>query len=381
MSQLLTAIPTDLAADGARLARSLEELGQIGRLPSGAVRRLAFSEEDQAARSLVGRWMEEAGMAVRIDAAGNLIGRYDGLNPDAPAIATGSHIDTVPEGGLYDGALGVLGGIEVVRVLAEQQLRLQHPIEVIAFADEESTMVGCKSMVGHGSDDPDSYTTALGVPEQPEQLNDEQQEQPEEEEQQEHQEQSKAVSISIPKSVLALHKIADPDSTRYALGQTHITNQAGTACGVVTDGKRLVTLYWREQVPDDHDPIKMAYDSAKTLHKQVPKDKSITLRCGEDMSLTATCPNGANIVVEKAEGRFPKWQDCVPPDDEQEASVKLDLDLFIGMLNAIKEHVVDDCGNHIAEFQIVRLGAEKAVKVKAHGENGRSAVAALMPIC
>lgn len=164
MSQLLTATPTDLAADGARLARSLEELGQIGRLPSGAVRRLAFSEEDRAARALVHGWMEEAGMAVRVDAAGNLIGRYDGLRPGAPVMATGSHIDTVPEGGLYDGALGVLGGIEVVRVLAEHQLRLQHPIEVIAFADEESTMVGCKSMVGHASEDPDSYATALGVP-------------------------------------------------------------------------------------------------------------------------------------------------------------------------------------------------------------------------
>jgi N-carbamoyl-L-amino-acid hydrolase len=164
MTQLLSAPPSDLAADGARLSRSLQELGQIGRLPSGAVRRLAFSEEDIAARALVRGWMEEAGMAVRIDAAGNLIGRYEGLRPQAPALATGSHIDTVPEGGLYDGALGVLGGIEVVRVLAERDLRLQHPLEVIAFADEESTMVGCKSMVGHASEDPSSYTTALGVP-------------------------------------------------------------------------------------------------------------------------------------------------------------------------------------------------------------------------
>ena len=65
--------------------------------------------------------MEEAGMEVRIDPAGNMIGRYEGLNPEAPVMATGSHIDTVPAGGRYDGALGVLAGIEVVRVLAEQQ--------------------------------------------------------------------------------------------------------------------------------------------------------------------------------------------------------------------------------------------------------------------
>jgi N-carbamoyl-L-amino-acid hydrolase len=108
--------------------------------------------------------MEEAGLQVRVDAAGNLIGRYEGLNPEAPVMATGSHIDTVPAGGRYDGALGVLAGIEVVTVLHEQEKRLHHPIEVIVFADEESTMVGCKSMVGLASTDPRSYTTSINQP-------------------------------------------------------------------------------------------------------------------------------------------------------------------------------------------------------------------------
>jgi N-carbamoyl-L-amino-acid hydrolase len=157
-------LPLGLRANGDRLARSLEVLSQIGRLPSGAVRRLAFSDEDRAARGLVRDWMQEAGLEVRIDAAGNLIGRYEGLDPQAPVLATGSHIDTVPEGGRYDGALGVMAGLEVVRVLAEQGQRLQHPLEVIVFADEESSMVGCKTLVGRGSDDPASYVTALGLP-------------------------------------------------------------------------------------------------------------------------------------------------------------------------------------------------------------------------
>jgi N-carbamoyl-L-amino-acid hydrolase len=156
--------PSGLLVDRARLSHSLEVLAEIGRLPSGAVRRLAFSDEDRAARSLVMGWMEEAGMAVRIDAAGNLIGRYEGLDPAAPVLATGSHIDTVPEGGRYDGALGVMAGLEVVRVLAGHGQRLHHPLEVIVFADEESTMVGCKSMVGRASDEPESYTTAVGRP-------------------------------------------------------------------------------------------------------------------------------------------------------------------------------------------------------------------------
>lgn len=158
------ALAGDLAADSGRLSAQLDQLAQIGRLPSGAVRRLAFSDEDRAARQLVRQWMEELGLAVRIDAAGNLIGRYEGLEPALPVLATGSHIDTVPEGGHYDGALGVVGGLEAVRLLAERGLRLQHPIEVIVFADEESTMVGCKSMVGRADPDPSSYATASGRP-------------------------------------------------------------------------------------------------------------------------------------------------------------------------------------------------------------------------
>ncbi|MCH9713145.1 MAG: Zn-dependent hydrolase [Cyanobacteria bacterium] len=153
-----------LLADAQRLEARLEELSRIGRLPSGAVRRLAFSDEDRAARAQVRQWMEELGMAVRIDAAGNLIGRHEGLNPSLPVLATGSHIDTVPEGGRYDGALGVVGGLEAVRLLAERGQRLHHPVEVIVFADEESTMVGCKSMVGRADPDPASYATASGRP-------------------------------------------------------------------------------------------------------------------------------------------------------------------------------------------------------------------------
>jgi beta-ureidopropionase / N-carbamoyl-L-amino-acid hydrolase len=116
-----------LLADAQRLEAQLEVLSRIGRLPSGAVRRLAFSDEDRAARDQVRRWMEELGMAVRIDAAGNLIGRYEGLNPSLPVLATGSHIDTVPEGGRYDGALGVVGGLEAVRLLAERGLQPAPP--------------------------------------------------------------------------------------------------------------------------------------------------------------------------------------------------------------------------------------------------------------
>ncbi len=146
-----------LSVNGDRLNRSLAQLAEIGKLPNGGVSRVAFTTEDLLARQLVQSWMIEAGMTVRTDAAGNIIGKYAGRRDGAAALATGSHIDTVPVAGRYDGCLGVLAGIEVVRVLHENHLRLDHPIEVIVFTDEESTVIGCKAMAGEVVNDPEYY--------------------------------------------------------------------------------------------------------------------------------------------------------------------------------------------------------------------------------
>lgn len=137
-----------LAVNGDRLNSMIDQLAEIGRMPGGEIRRLAFTPDDQRARQQVKQWMVDAGMTLRIDAAGNLIGRYEGDHTDAPVLATGSHIDTVPSGGKFDGVLGVLAGIEVVQILRENQMRLRHPIEVIVFTDEESSMVGSRAMAG-----------------------------------------------------------------------------------------------------------------------------------------------------------------------------------------------------------------------------------------
>jgi len=150
-----------------RLVRSIHQLAEVGKLPNGGVCRIAFSTEDSLARQLIHTWMEEAGMTVRIDAAGNIIGRYAGNHPDAPALATGSHIDTVPVGGWYDGCLGVLAGIEVVRVLHENEMRLNHSLEVIVFTDEERSVIGSKAMSGQIKEGPDYYARLDGTPIQP----------------------------------------------------------------------------------------------------------------------------------------------------------------------------------------------------------------------
>jgi beta-ureidopropionase / N-carbamoyl-L-amino-acid hydrolase len=158
----MTVIPM-LSVNCDRLNRSLFQLAEIGKLPNGGVCRLAFSTEDILARQLVQSWMVEAGMTVRTDAAGNIIGRYGGRSERAAALATGSHIDTVPIGGRYDGCLGVLAGLEMVRVLNENDVRLHHPIEAIVFTDEERSVIGAKAMAGEIKEGPDYYTRLDGT--------------------------------------------------------------------------------------------------------------------------------------------------------------------------------------------------------------------------
>jgi allantoate deiminase len=136
-----------------RLYNRLIELGKIGRQESGGITRLAYTSEDRAAKELVKSFMREAGLSVREDAVGNIIGRKEGKNPKAPVILTGSHIDSVYHGGIFDGALGVVGGIEVLQTMNEREIVTEHPIEVYAFHDEEGTrfsysMLGSRGVAG-----------------------------------------------------------------------------------------------------------------------------------------------------------------------------------------------------------------------------------------
>ncbi|KQL49385.1 hydantoinase [Brevibacillus choshinensis] len=127
-----------------RLQKRIQDLAQIGRIGETGVCRLALSPEDRAGVDLVRRWMEEAGLQTRIDNFGNLIGRMDGRNPDAPLLLVGSHIDSQPYGGQYDGVIGVLGALEVLQTMTEQGVIPEQSVEVIAFCDEE----GCRFQKG-----------------------------------------------------------------------------------------------------------------------------------------------------------------------------------------------------------------------------------------
>jgi N-carbamoyl-L-amino-acid hydrolase len=135
-------------ADAERLERRIEELGRFGANPAGGVSRVAFGAADIAGRAHIASLMRDAGLEVRTDMAGNIIGRRAGIDPALPVIMTGSHIDSVPQGGNYDGDVGVLGAIEVAELLRDHGIATRHPIEFVVFTDEEGGTVGSQAMAG-----------------------------------------------------------------------------------------------------------------------------------------------------------------------------------------------------------------------------------------
>jgi N-carbamoyl-L-amino-acid hydrolase len=128
----------NLRVDGARLSSRLAQLAEMGALPGGGVCRLALSDADKAGRDLVVRWMREQGLAVSIDAIGNVVAVRAGKEDGAP-VMMGSHIDTVATGGRYDGALGVLAGLEVLSSLDDASIVTRRPLAVAFFTNEEGS--------------------------------------------------------------------------------------------------------------------------------------------------------------------------------------------------------------------------------------------------
>ena len=128
-----------LRVDGNRLWASLMELAQIGATPKGGVCRLTLTDLDKQGRDLVTRWAREAGMTVTIDKIGNGFMRRAGRDNSLPPVMTGSHIDTQPTGGKFDGNYGVLAGIEVVRTLNDHGIQTEAPIEVAFWTNEEGS--------------------------------------------------------------------------------------------------------------------------------------------------------------------------------------------------------------------------------------------------
>jgi N-carbamoyl-L-amino-acid hydrolase len=144
----LAAAPAEIHANPERMAQHIKALSAFGANADGGVDRVAFSEADLAARAYIRDLMREVGLSVRLDTAGNIIGRREGSEPELPVIMFGSHIDSVPGGGNYDGDVGVIGAIEVIQLLQDNGIRTRHPLEVVSFTDEEGGLIGSRAMIG-----------------------------------------------------------------------------------------------------------------------------------------------------------------------------------------------------------------------------------------
>ena len=147
----------DIAADPDRMEQRILALGKFGTNEEGGVSRVAYSDADIAGRNYIKGLMRDAGLSVRVDTAGNIIGRREGSEEGLPPIMFGSHIDSVPGGGNYDGDVGVIGAIEVAQLMYERGITTRHPIEIVSFTDEEGGLVGSRAMIGKLTD------AALGV--------------------------------------------------------------------------------------------------------------------------------------------------------------------------------------------------------------------------
>lgn len=141
-----------LTINGARLNTQLTELAEFGKNPQGGVSRIAYSDADAQGRAYVMQLMRAANLSPIVDFAGNIIGRRAGTASNLKPLMIGSHIDSVPEGGNYDGTVGSLGAIEVARTLAENRISLRHPLEVIVFANEEGGKTGSRALSGELTD-------------------------------------------------------------------------------------------------------------------------------------------------------------------------------------------------------------------------------------
>jgi N-carbamoyl-L-amino-acid hydrolase len=129
----------NLRINGQRLQGTLEEMAKIGGTPGGGVQRLTLTDEDKQARDLLVQWLEELDLEITIDEMGNIFGKRAGRNNDLPPVMSGSHVDSQPKGGRFDGILGVMGPLEVLRTLHENNVETERPIIIVDWTNEEGS--------------------------------------------------------------------------------------------------------------------------------------------------------------------------------------------------------------------------------------------------
>jgi beta-ureidopropionase / N-carbamoyl-L-amino-acid hydrolase len=146
-----------------RMVKRIFELAAYGMNEKGEAYRIAYSQGDLDGRSYFMKLMKNAGLEIQIDYAGNIIGKRPGENPSNKPIAFGSHIDMVPNGGNYDGALGAIAALEIIEVLNEHNIKTNHPLEVIIFQNEEGGLVGSRALTGKLSEEALAQKSVSGL--------------------------------------------------------------------------------------------------------------------------------------------------------------------------------------------------------------------------
>ncbi|QBA63744.1 Zn-dependent hydrolase [Muriicola soli] len=145
-----------------RLEKTLFTLANYGVKENGETNRVAFSDADLAGRAYIISLMQISGLEVSVDYAGNIIGKKVGKDPDLKPIGFGSHIDMVPNGGNYDGCVGSLAAIEVIRTLDEAGIQTEHPLEIFIFSNEEGGVMGSRALVGELNEDALTVVNSTG---------------------------------------------------------------------------------------------------------------------------------------------------------------------------------------------------------------------------
>ena len=129
----------DLRVNGERLQSTLEEMAKIGATPGGGVQRLALTDEDKQARDRFVKWLKELNLEITIDEMGNIFGKRAGKNEALSPVMSGSHIDSQPKGGRFDGILGVMGALEVLRTLHANGVEAERPVVIVDWTNEEGS--------------------------------------------------------------------------------------------------------------------------------------------------------------------------------------------------------------------------------------------------
>ena len=133
----MSSVGKNFRVNGDRLWESIMEMAKIGPGVAGGNNRQTLTDDDAKGRELFKSWCEKEGLAMGLDTMGNMFARREGTDPNALPVMVGSHLDTQPTGGKYDGVLGVLGGLEIIRTLNDLDIKTKHPIEIVNWTNEE----------------------------------------------------------------------------------------------------------------------------------------------------------------------------------------------------------------------------------------------------